>query len=373
MPLYIVKPIVWNDFGHIRPAGGRFFSGYPKENGYGHEEWNAAAHLQFKEHGRTWRTFHTEKVSNQTVADHPGDVVVFMIASHMGGQYLVGVAGHSTYLETDRKERLRLVGLLETDSPRLASEAWNLPQVQKCFDSKKSTFLKAWKSESPWAPMWKCPADYFHWLTHPVSVDPVRITGKKRFVGMFSTYQRIDRHQAKQLLDTAVSGGEHSAALTRLVESCSSEASDMDEDVQEILDRSEKRTNATQKAALIQARRGQGRFREDLIDYWKGCAVTGCSQEAVLRASHIKPWRDSSDQERLDAANGLLLEANLDALFDVGLITFDNDGMMQISAKIGAPQRVELAIHEGLSLRKRLNKAARLFLAAHREKIFRNE
>jgi predicted restriction endonuclease len=80
--------------------------------------------------------------------------------------------------------------------------------------------------------------------------------------------------------------------------------------------------NETERLALVRARLGQGPFRTRLVERWGGrCPVTGCSQEQALRASHMKPWRCSTNQERLDSANGLLLTANLDALFDRFLIS----------------------------------------------------
>jgi HNH endonuclease len=79
----------------------------------------------------------------------------------------------------------------------------------------------------------------------------------------------------------------------------------------------------TTREALIDARRGQGKFRVEVGVRWNNiCAVTGCGIVEVLRASHIKPWRDSTNRERLDPENGLLLAAHVDALFDKDLITF---------------------------------------------------
>jgi hypothetical protein len=93
---------------------------------------------------------------------------------------------------------------------------------------------------------------------------------------------------------------------------------------------------ATIKTQLIQARIGQGHFRDNLLKLWNGaCAITGCTVKHILRASHIKPWKDSSNEERLDPYNGLLLTANLDALFDKHLISFDDDGRMLVAKQIG--------------------------------------
>ena len=105
------------------------------------------------------------------------------------------------------------------------------------------------------------------------------------------------------------------------------------------------------------------------MNYWGGCAVVGCTASSVLRASHIKPWSKSSDQERLDAANGLLLTANLDALFNDGLITFDPDGRMLVSERLSSKDRALLRL-EG-TLRKTLMPRQQEYLRFHKQIIFR--
>ena len=102
------------------------------------------------------------------------------------------------------------------------------------------------------------------------------------------------------------------------------------QDLQDILN-----SSATMKTALVQARIGTGGYRADLMKAWNGrCAVTACAIPEMLRASHVKPWRASDNAERLDAQNGLLLAAHLDALFDRGLITFDDSGAMIVAGAI---------------------------------------
>ncbi|WP_395804524.1 HNH endonuclease [Archangium minus] len=63
----------------------------------------------------------------------------------------------------------------------------------------------------------------------------------------------------------------------------------------------------TERAALVKARRGQGIFRENVSKVERACRITGVAVPNFLVASHIKPWRHSSNQERLDGHNGLLL------------------------------------------------------------------
>lgn len=107
----------------------------------------------------------------------------------------------------------------------------------------------------------------------------------------------------------------------------------------------------TQRETLVQARLGQGQFRDSLMSVWRSsCAVTGISVHALLRASHIKPWRLSNNSERLDPENGLLLMANLDAAFDAGLVSFSDEGEMLFSSAVGSAPYELLGISPGATL-----------------------
>ena len=90
----------------------------------------------------------------------------------------------------------------------------------------------------------------------------------------------------------------------------------------------------TQKKQLIQARRGQGIFKSNVRLNESKCRVTGVTDLRLLIASHIKPWAESSDQEKLDGCNGLLLSPHVDRLFDRGFITFSNEGTLLVSPKL---------------------------------------
>lgn len=96
--------------------------------------------------------------------------------------------------------------------------------------------------------------------------------------------------------------------------------------------------------------------------------MVGCNIPAVLRASHIKPWNKSSDRERLDSSNGLLLVATFDALFDKGLISFSDNGAMIISSKVGAEDVAALRLRG--RLRKVLTQDQKSYLAFHRKHVF---
>jgi len=133
-----------------------------------------------------------------------------------------------------------------------------------------------------------------------------------------------------------------------------------------------KKITGTEREQLIFARDGQGKFRNDLLTHWEGkCCLTGISLNEVLRASHIKPWRDSNDDERLDKFNCLLLSANLDALFDSGLISFDSKtGSILISKKINRHVQKALLLHKDMKINIDPNHAK--YLEWHRKFIFSN-
>jgi putative restriction endonuclease len=84
----------------------------------------------------------------------------------------------------------------------------------------------------------------------------------------------------------------------------------------------------TQKRQMVLARRGQGIFKANVRLNEGACRVTGVSDLRLLIASHIKPWSKSSDKEKLDGCNGLLLSPHVDRLFDRGLISFEDDGVL---------------------------------------------
>ena len=91
----------------------------------------------------------------------------------------------------------------------------------------------------------------------------------------------------------------------------------------------------TEREAVINARIGQGIFREQLIKKYAGrCIVTGVDDRRILLASHIRPWAVSTNEQRLSSENGLLLSPLYDKLFDVGLITFSDDGQIVCSKEL---------------------------------------
>jgi len=139
------------------------------------------------------------------------------------------------------------------------------------------------------------------------------------------------------------------------------------DDLKDIKD--QKDISETEKKQLVNARLGQGSFRESLLSYWKGCSCTGCKEPTMLRASHIKPWRLCNNEERLDHFNGLLLVPNIDLAFDNGLITFNKEGKITISEALSATDSNLLGISKKISVK--LHPKHESYMQYHRKNIFR--
>lgn len=126
----------------------------------------------------------------------------------------------------------------------------------------------------------------------------------------------------------------------------------------------------TESERLTAARIGQGEFRYSLISIWNGaCSVLGVDHLRLLRASHIKPWRAATNRERLDPYNGLLLSAHIDALFDCGLVSFEDDGQMLVSSALGDSNFAKLGIPQDSAI-SGLRDRHFPYLAYHRSEVF---
>ncbi|HEY6804346.1 MAG TPA: HNH endonuclease [Pyrinomonadaceae bacterium] len=125
----------------------------------------------------------------------------------------------------------------------------------------------------------------------------------------------------------------------------------------------------TERDSIVKARIGQGVFRQQLLEIWEGCAVTDVRLPNVLRASHIKPWRFSTNVERLNPYNGLLLLPQYDQLFDKGLISFSDNGAIIFSRAIEQIEPTKLGI-DGKDKLRSITKHHLHFLEYHRSEIF---
>lgn len=100
----------------------------------------------------------------------------------------------------------------------------------------------------------------------------------------------------------------------------------------------------TERTALIRARKGQGLFKDRVSQIETRCRITGVQNPVHLVASHCKPWRDSTNEERLNGENGLLLTPSIDHLFDRGFIGFEDNGRLMISPVAHLPSLARMGI-----------------------------
>ena len=126
----------------------------------------------------------------------------------------------------------------------------------------------------------------------------------------------------------------------------------------------------TEREALIVARRGQGLFKQWVMEIETRCRITGVTNPMHLRASHCKPWRDSSNEERLNGENGLLLTPTMDHLFDRGFISFEDSGVLIVSPVAHAPSlnRMGVATDRTINVGT-FTEGQRQFLDYHRESV----
>jgi hypothetical protein len=129
--------------------------------------------------------------------------------------------------------------------------------------------------------------------------------------------------------------------------------------------------DVTEKQALVLARRGQGRFRDLVSERELRCRITLVDRPEHLRASHCKPWRDSTNDERLDPNNGLMLTPSIDHLFDRGFISFEGSGRVLLSPVAHRPslQRMGVAVDHDVNVG-RFTPDQERFLEYHRDAVF---
>jgi putative restriction endonuclease len=126
-----------------------------------------------------------------------------------------------------------------------------------------------------------------------------------------------------------------------------------------------------EKIQLTKSRRGQGIFKANVRLIEHECRITGVRNMRHLRASHIKPWASSDNEEKLDGFNGLLLSPHIDHLFDRGYISFEDSGKLLVSSELNPVILEKWAIkRDHTSSRFRTEQVK--YLEFHRDIIFQN-
>ncbi len=139
-------------------------------------------------------------------------------------------------------------------------------------------------------------------------------------------------------------------------------------------------TGPTETQATVKVRRGQQFFRQAVLTaYDVRCCISGINVPRLLIASHIKPWRNCSDGDRVSPRNGLCLSTLHDAAFDAGLITLDEKLSVVLSNRLRSffpqpalEQNFVPFAGQPIRLPEKLAEPDGEFLRFHREEIFQS-
>lgn len=126
------------------------------------------------------------------------------------------------------------------------------------------------------------------------------------------------------------------------------------------------------KMNIIQSRKGQGKYREKVLEECMACPFTSVNDERLLIASHIKPWSKCNENEKIDPKNGIALTPTFDKLFDSGFITFNFDKTLVVSPWLSPANKKRLKISSGMKIKKLpLDEKREKYMQYHREHIFK--
>lgn len=243
----------------------------------------------------------------------------------------------------------------------------------KAFDAIRPSDLdkaNLWEKQG-----WLLKAEYKE-LDNPVSISDNIDEILKLCPSKYSPFTVNGRGSQGYLFEIGKSLGEYLLKLAKDINNIdisgiSKEDEEYIKDTESILD---KFKDKTEKERLVKSRVGQGLFKNKLLIKSCKCAICGLNIKSLLIASHCKPWGKADNKERLDVNNGLLLCPTHDALFDKGLITFNENGQIIISKEIQKSQYKILNIDEYVRLDFRSEQLP--YIKYHREEEFldnRNE
>lgn len=151
--------------------------------------------------------------------------------------------------------------------------------------------------------------------------------------------------------------------------SCFELGKENDEFIKKVENGLEHINKINEREALVKKRLTQGLFRERLLKLECKCKICDINSKDFLIASHIKPWVDSEDYEKVDINNGFLLCPNHDKLFDSGYISFEDDGTLIISKNL--PKSLIKEFNLELNNKIKINEDMKKYLEYHREERFK--
>ena len=197
---FVLKPLMWNNKNYKKPSGEKVWSGWAKKHGFGAEEWNNSPRMISAD--REQRYFHTEAGDKikEKMREFNDKFMIFMIASHQGKQWLLGMAGKATFIPTDCGKAAKIVSEVQLDKFG-RDDLLKVETVRTIYKSEEE-FDAFWNGPKGVKAMtfWSCCSCNFLWLCHPVSIEASKITGKKKFCQMHGNYQNLDYNEAKNII-----------------------------------------------------------------------------------------------------------------------------------------------------------------------------
>lgn len=125
---------------------------------------------------------------------------------------------------------------------------------------------------------------------------------------------------------------------------------------------------AGNKEAVDNYRKKQTQYRRNLLDEMPACVITKVTEDRVLEACHIKPYNVCNDDEKYDVHNGLVMTPTYHKLFDMGFISFNDNGTIIISPFLSNMNKKRLDLEDNKQYR--IPSSCSVYLAYHRENIY---
>lgn len=207
------------------------------------------------------------------------------------------------------------------------------------------------------------------------SVDSLREIGKQFCMWLLSNTELVGEKPSVESAQALISTDDGLAVTSDADQSALGESNEPNTNVEGTIEATNsigedsrfKDLTEKNRLALVNARLGQGGYRKRMLNLWENrCALTGCDIATIVVASHAIPWCDGTIEDCLDEYNGLLLVASFDRLFDAGMISFSDDGMMLKKSTLSWEQLSQLGLPASRRLRL-VHEGNRRFLKSHRE------
>ncbi len=203
----------------------------------------------------------------------------------------------------------------------------------------------------------------------PPKYSPLRANGDGN-QGVYLT--SISEQLAKQLLKLI--GEDVAPILTEAAEHQGEEVTDHDAEadrIEKLITRDD-RITPTEKEAIIKARKGQGKFRDDVLTLHTKCPFTGVVNREFLKAGHLKPWCRCDNLERLDPLNGVPVTPVADHLLDKGFVSFDDSGKAVFASTLDEKEVRAMGIDPTREFRLVIHNERQLtYVRYHRQNVFR--